>query len=183
MSQPTVRIKDIQMVPISKLVRHPRNPNVHTPEQIERLADIIEFQGWRYPVKVSTRSGFVTSGHGRMDAAELRGWKEAPVSFQEYENEAQEYADIVSDNAIAEWSELDLARINTDIIELGPDFDIDQLGMKDFMLDISEHELDEKQKDSEKEKSHTLIVNLPTEEDMIEVYNDLLSRGFIVKYG
>ncbi len=134
MSSPIVRIKDIQMIPISNLVRHPKNPNIHTPDQIERLAEIIEFQGWRYPIKVSTKSGFVTSGHGRMDAAELRGWKDVPVSFQDYENEAQEYADIVSDNAIAEWSDLDLAMINTDIIELGPDFDIDMLGIKDFSL-------------------------------------------------
>ncbi len=140
MPLPLVRIKDVQMVALSNLVPHPKNPNAHTPEQIERLAQIIEFQGWRYPIKVSRRSGFVTSGHGRMDAAQLRGWAQVPVSFQDYDTEAQEYADIVSDNAIAEWSVLDLARINTDIIELGPDFDIDLLGIKDFTLDPSEGE-------------------------------------------
>lgn len=138
MSQPVVRIEDIKMVPISKLVPHPKNPNKHSKEQIERLAQIIDFQGWRYPVKVSNRSGFVTSGHGRIEAAKYRKWDMVPVSYQDYESEAQEYADVVSDNAIAEWSELDLSSINTDVGQLGPDFDIDLLGIKDFVLEPAE---------------------------------------------
>lgn len=140
---PTVRIKDIVMVPISKLVPYPRNPNKHTPEQIERLAQIIEFQGWRYPIKVSNQSGFITSGHGRLEAAKIRGWGEVPVSYQDYDNEAMAYADVVSDNAIAEWSYLDLSSINSDIADLGPDFDIDLLGIKDFTLDVAEKYSDE----------------------------------------
>lgn len=138
MSDPIVRIKDVQLVSVSKLVPHPKNPNKHPADQIERLADIIDFQGWRYPIKVSTRSGFVTSGHGRIEAAKLRKWTEVPVSYQDYESEAQEYADVISDNAIAEWSDLDLSAINTDIVELGPDFDIDLLGIKDFVLEPAE---------------------------------------------
>ncbi len=147
---PLVRIKDTVMMPISKLVPHPKNPNIHSSEQIEALAGLIEFQGWRLPIKVSTRSGFVTSGHGRIEAAKLRGWTHVPVSRQDYDNEAQEYADVVSDNAIAEWAILDLGRINTDIIELGPDFDIKTLGIKNFVLDptdISDVEINEKELD------------------------------------
>ena len=147
---PLVRIKDTKMMPITKLVLHPKNPNVHSPEQIEALAALIEFQGWRLPIKVSTRSGFVTSGHGRIEAAKLRGWTQVPVSRQDYDSEAQEYADVVADNAIAEWAILDLGRINTDIIELGPDFDIKMLGIKNFVLDpseISDVEINEKELD------------------------------------
>lgn len=124
-----------KLVPVSDLNAHPKNPNTHSKEQIERLAKILAYQGWRYPVKVSKRSGFITSGHGRLEAAKLNGWTEVPVNFQDYESEEQERADIVSDNAIAEWSELDLSMINADIGELGPDFDIDLLGIKDFELE------------------------------------------------
>lgn len=137
---PQIRIKDIKMVPIGKLKPHPKNPNKHTPEQIQRLAEIIEFQGWRYPIKVSKQSGFITSGHGRLDAAKLKGWKQVPVSVQKYDSEEQEYADVVSDNAIASWSELDLSSINADLGDLGPDFDIDLLGIKDFEIDIADKE-------------------------------------------
>lgn len=171
------------MVPITKLVPNPKNPNVHTADQIERIAQIIEFQGWRRPITVSNQSGFMTVGHGRLEAAKLRGWREVPVSYQDYENAAAEYADMVADNALAEWADLDRARINTDIIEFGPDFDLDLLGINNFTVDFSEHELDDKPEKDAAAGAHTLIVTLPTEEDMVEVYNDLLSRGFIVKYG
>ena len=124
-----------KLVDVSELKAHPKNRNDHPADQIVRLAKILEYQGWRYPVKVSKQSGFITSGHGRVLAAKHLGWKQVPVNFQEYENEEQEYADIVSDNSIASWSELDLSAINSDIVDLGPDFDIDLLGIKDFVVE------------------------------------------------
>lgn len=63
------------------------------------------------------------------------GMTHVPVNFQDYENEEQEYADSVADNAIALWSDLDLAGINIDLADLGPDFDIEFLGIKDFVLE------------------------------------------------
>ena len=129
-----VRCSHDELVDISKLKAHPDNRNDHPQDQIERLAKILEYQGWRYPVKVSNQSGFITSGHGRVLAAKHLGWKQVPVNFQDYDNEDQEYADIVSDNAIASWSELDLSTINSDIGDLGPDFDIDLLGIQNFTI-------------------------------------------------
>lgn len=128
------------LVSLSELKSHPKNRNTHPDDQIKRLAKILEYQGWRYPVKVSKRSGFVTSGHGRIEAARKNGWKEAPVSFQEYESDEQEYADVQADNAIASWAELDLSGINFDLPELGPDFDIDLLGIKNFEIDVADKE-------------------------------------------
>lgn len=132
---PIVQIKDIVMVSPKDLKAHPKNPNKHSQEQIERLAKIIEYQGWRYPIKVDKATGYVTSGHGRIEAAKIMGWDLVPVSYQEYKDEDQAYADVVSDNAIAEWSELDFANINNEIINFDPSFDIDLLGIKDFSLD------------------------------------------------
>jgi len=120
------------LIPIGDLKSHPKNRNKHPKDQIDRLAQILDYQGWRYPVKVSRLSGFVTSGHGRVEAAKKNGWKEIPVNYQEYDSEAQEYADVQADNAIATWAELDMAGINTDILNLDPNFDLDLLGLKDF---------------------------------------------------
>lgn len=128
------------MVSVKELKPNPLNRNSHPKDQIERLAKILEYQGWRYPIKVSKRSGLITSGHGRLEAAKLLKLKEVPVSFQDYADEAQEYADLTADNAIASWSELDLSGINSDIVDLGPDFDLDLLGIKGFDLDPSEKE-------------------------------------------
>lgn len=133
-----VRCTFDKMVPLSELKGHPKNRNTHPTEQIRRLAEILEYQGFRYPIKVSLLSGFVTSGHGRIEAARLNGWTEVPVNFQEYDSEAQEYADVQADNAIASWAELDLAGINQDIGDLGPDFNIDLLGIEDFVLEPAE---------------------------------------------
>jgi DNA modification methylase len=123
------------MVPVAELKPHPKNRNKHPKEQSQRLAAILNYQGWRYPVKVSKLSGFITSGHGRIEAAKVNNWPEVPVNFQDYESEEQEYADVQSDNAIASWAELDLSGINSDIGDLGPDFDIDLLGIKDFEIE------------------------------------------------
>jgi DNA modification methylase len=123
------------LVPVSKLTPHPKNRNQHSKEQVERLAKILKYQGWRYPIKISNQTGFITSGHGRLYAAIENGWKEVPVNFQDYESDDQEYADLQADNSIASWAELDLSGINSDIGDLGPDFDIDLLGIKDFVLE------------------------------------------------
>ncbi len=122
-----------KMVSVHELKPHPKNMNKHPQEQIERLAKILEYQGFRYPIKVSKQSGFITSGHGRLEAAKLLKATHVPVNYQGYVDEAQEYADIVADNAIASWSDLDLAAINHELLSL-PDFDLDLLGIEDFKI-------------------------------------------------
>lgn len=127
-----------QLVPIKDLKSHPKNSNFHPQEQITRLAKILDKNGWRYPVKVSKLSGYVTSGHGRIEAAKANGWDVVPVNFQDYENEALEFADVTADNSIANWAELDLSKINEWLPDFGPDLDIELLGLKDFVIDTSE---------------------------------------------
>lgn len=127
-----------QFVDVKHLTPHPKNRNKHSPAQIERLAQILDYQGWRHPIVVSRLSGFIVAGHGRWEAAKHLGLEQVPVDYQEFPSEEAEYAFLVSDNAIALWAELDLAGINADVPELGPDFDIDLLGLKDFTLDPSE---------------------------------------------
>jgi DNA modification methylase len=126
------------MVPVGHLKPHPKNPNDHPDDQIPRLAQILEYQGWRYPIKVSNLSGFITSGHGRLQAAIHANQLEVPVDFQDYDGPEQEYADVVADNAIAEWARLSMAKINVEVPELGPDFNFDFLGIRNFVLDPAE---------------------------------------------
>lgn len=137
MSKKEIKIhcKYDELVPVNKLKPHPKNPNKHPQEQIERLAKILAYQGFRYPIKISKQTGFITSGHGRILAAKLNNWKEVPVNYQDYESDEQEYADIVADNSVASWAELSLSDINLELPELGPDFDIEMLGLKNFMLE------------------------------------------------
>lgn len=98
--------------PIEKLVPNPKNPNKHPSDQIALLARIIKATGWRQPITVSTRSGFIVKGHGRLMAAKEAGLAEVPVDYQNYATEAEEYADLVADNRLAELSEIDQAMLS-----------------------------------------------------------------------
>lgn len=95
------------LVDITSVIPNPRNPNQHSEKQIELLAKIIKAQGWRAPITVSNRSGFVVRGHGRLMAAQSLGLETVPVDRQDYESEAAEYADLIADNRIAELAEID----------------------------------------------------------------------------
>ena len=133
-----IHCKYDELVAIENLKPHPKNRNNHPKDQIKRLAKILDYQGWRYPVKVSKQTGFVTSGHGRIESAKENGWKDVPVSFQDYETSDMEIADLNADNEIARWADLDLSGLNDDIKDLGPDFDIEMLGIKNFTIDVVE---------------------------------------------
>lgn len=95
------------LVDIASVVPNPRNPNHHSDKQVELLAKVIKAQGWRAPITVSNRSGFIVRGHGRLMAAQLLGLDTVPIDRQDYESEAAEYADLIADNRIAELSDID----------------------------------------------------------------------------
>lgn len=121
-------------LPVNELSPHPKNRNQHPPEQITRLAKLIDYQGQRHPVIVSNLSGHIVVGHGRLEAIKQLGWERVAVDYQDFDSEEQEYLFMQSDNAIAEWAELDLAGINADLGDIGP-FDIELLGIEDFSVE------------------------------------------------
>jgi hypothetical protein len=96
-----------KLEPIDKLHPNPANPNRHSEEQVEKLAKLIELHGWRLPIVVSNRSGLIVSGHGRLMAAKSLGISKVPVDFQDFQNEAEETAVLISDNVVADLSEFD----------------------------------------------------------------------------
>lgn len=123
-----------KLVPIEKLVEHPRNPNRHPDKQLELLAKVIQVQGFRRPIVVSNRSGFVIVGHGRLQAARLAGMDAVPVDYQDYENEAEEWADMVADNKIASMADFDNEALANMFEELN-DFDEELFGMVQHDID------------------------------------------------
>lgn len=133
-------------VEIHKLQPNPKNPNSHPDRQIELLAKIIDYQGQRSPIVVSKRSGFIVKGHGRLDAIKKLGWEKCAVDFQDYESEAQEYADMIADNKIAELAEHDDNLMIEEIKELGIE-DFELLGMDDFEIPIEPDEAKEEIED------------------------------------
>lgn len=137
------------MANVADLKPNPKNRNTHPDDQIDRLARLLATWGVRAPIIVSKLSGCIVKGHGTLLAIKANGWLTAPVVYQAFESTDAEYAFLQSDNAIAAWAELDLSGINNDLADLGPDFDLDLLGIKNFTIDppASDVEIDEKELD------------------------------------
>lgn len=135
-----IKAEDIKLVETASIVENPKNNNRHSIEQLERLEKIIKYQGFRNPLVVSNRTGFLIAGHGRLEVAKKLGMEKVPVIYQDFKNEAQEYAHLTADNEIARWAELDKQAVYMDIAEL--DLEIDLLGIENFELgDVGEIDL------------------------------------------
>jgi hypothetical protein len=103
---------------IEAVIPHPRNPNRHNDDQIALLAKIIAVQGWRNPITISTRSGFIVGGHARRAAALVLELDRVPVDFQWFPDEASEYAHMIADNRVAELAEMDMPTLKDLLIEI-----------------------------------------------------------------
>lgn len=170
-----------EMRPVASLVENPLNPNRHPQHQIELLAKVIKYQGWRSPIVVSTRSGYVIKGHGRLLAARLLGLESVPVDLQDYENEAAEWADMVADNRLSELSELAETELKTILRELDGKIDLDLSGfdgddLAALLADVPEPSPD----DEVEEKSFAFSVKVPctSEQEAQELCKKLSTNGF-----
>ena len=116
-----------ELVDVVNLIPNPRNPNKHGDKQVALLAKIIRHQGWRAPIVVSKRSGFIVTGHGRLEAAKLLNVQTVPVNRQDFATEADEWAHVIADNRIAELAEIDSGELSGLLKELeaaGVDLDL-----------------------------------------------------------
>ena len=174
-----------EIVEVHKLQPNPKNPNKHPDRQVEMLAKIIDYQGQRAPIVVSSRSGFITKGHGRLLALQKLGWQNVAVDFQDYENEAQEFADMIADNKIAELAEHDdeMFKVEALNLELDENFDVELFGADDvkfLMPTQQEVALDDVIK-KDLEKKYILEVQFPNDMEMMDIHDDLHNRGYIVR--
>ena len=125
-----------KIVDTVKMVPNPANPNKHPDDQIKMLAKIIKSSGWRQPITVSNRSGYIVKGHGRLMAAQLAGLDQVPVDYQDYASEAEEYADLIADNRIAELADVDNKMLADIFAEIDTgEIDLDQTGYKETEIE------------------------------------------------
>lgn len=137
-----------ELVSIDSLNPNPKNPNKHPDSQIELLSKNIKYLGWRHPITVSKRSGFIVAGHGRLMAAKKLGVQIVPVDYQEFNSDADEIAVLVADNRLAELSETSEEDLKNILSELDGKIEIDLTGFSDaeveqLLRDINTDVLDE----------------------------------------
>lgn len=153
-NEPIIYCRYTEIRDISELKENPRNPNKHPQFQLERLAEVIKGNGWRQPVTVSDLSGLIVKGHGRLQAAKLAGLKKIPVEVQHYETEADEMADLLADNKIAELAELDEAAV-LEILD-----DMKEQGLPVELAGYTEEDLEELLKDPSEAMSEEKYTSL-----------------------
>lgn len=138
-----IRCEYTKLVNPLDLIDDLQNTNTHTREDIESMAKVLQYQGWREPIRVDKYLR-IKAGHKRKKAALHLGLKEIPISIQEYDSQTQATADLISDNATGKRSKTYFEMINLILPELGPEIDLECLGLLNLKLDPSE--LPEKKK-------------------------------------
>lgn len=131
-------VGELSFVSISDLKLNPDNTNKHSKDQIDRLAKMIEYYGWRDPIIVRKSNGVIAAGEGRYKAAKKLKLKEVPVIYQDFRDDDEFQQFTTAHNAISEWSDIDLSKLNDLVGDWGPDFDVDLLGLKDFEVEVAD---------------------------------------------
>ena len=97
-ASPTAYRSAIVYLPIASIIPDPNNPRKHSRQQIRAIARSIEKFGFVVPIGVD-RNNKVVFGHGRLEAAQLRGLKEVPVVRLDHLTEQQAKALMLADNS------------------------------------------------------------------------------------
>lgn len=121
----------IEYLKIEQLQPSPNNARIHSKHQIQQIAKSIGAFGFLCPLLVDKFNNVLT-GHGRLEAAKVRGMKEVPVIRVEDLSPAQCRAFTIADNRLAENSEWDAEKL---AIELGQLLELEGLN---FDVTVSE---------------------------------------------
>ena len=121
--------------PIGWLRPFDRNPRVHDPEQVARIAGSMAEFGFVVPI-LADGQGNIIAGHGRLLAAERLGLSEVPVVVVDHLSETQRRAYVIADNQLTLSSRWDDELLAGLLHELnGENFDLDLLGFSTEQLD------------------------------------------------
>jgi ParB-like chromosome segregation protein Spo0J len=99
---------------LDQLRLDPKNPRIHDPKQVRKIARSIETFGFNVPILVDGNLK-VIAGHGRVLACRELGWNEVPTICLDHLSEAQARAFMIADNRLTEISDWE----GTGIAELG----------------------------------------------------------------
>lgn len=116
--------------PVDALKPDPRNPRVHTRDQIRAIALSIESYGFLVPLLVRNQNELI-AGHGRWLAAKEQGLREVPTIRIEHLTEAQIRAFMIADNRLTEiatWDDKLLAEQLNELSLVNLDFSLEATG-------------------------------------------------------
>ena len=137
---------------INEVKPDPRNPRIHSPRQIRKLAKIIAGLGFNVPVLIG-RNGELLAGHARYAACKILGLQEIATIELDHLDEHQARAFALADirlSDLSEWNELQLAQHLKELSQV-LDFDVELSGFDVAEIDLRIEDLnssDEREPDA-----------------------------------
>lgn len=107
----------VERWPITRPKPNPKNPRVHSAQQVKHLAKLIQEYGWTMPILCDERDN-ILAGHGRMLAAHDLGYVEVPVIVARGWSKAQKRAYAIADNQSALLSSWDAELLRGELVDL-----------------------------------------------------------------
>jgi len=166
----------VEIRDISTLKLDPKNVRRHDNKNLDAIKGSLEEFGQQKPIVIDSK-GYVIAGNGTLAAAKQLGWTQINVTVSDL-NKTKLKAYALADNRTSDMSFFDDDLLKEALAELQmEDFDITKIGF-DLDLDFGE---EEPESDSDKEKTYRLEISFSSQEEMKEVYDDLIARGLLVK--
>ena len=143
----------VDYVSPDELIPYHNNAKIHTPDQVERIANSIREFGFQQPIVVD-KDNVVIIGHGRLFAAKELMLDSVPVVRADNLTDDQVKALRLADNKLNE-SPYDFGKLESELAELSIDgFDMEQFGFINPEMDIPEN------LDAEEETDNRIHVKL-----------------------
>ena len=112
-----------------------RNARTHSDAQVQQIARSIGEFGWTNPILVDEHNAII-AGHGRLEAAKLRGLAEVPTITLAGLSDAQKRALALADNQLALNAGWDADTLRAELGELGAaGFDVTLIGFSEAEID------------------------------------------------
>lgn len=127
-------VKRIEQRDPARLIPNARNPRMHPPEQVAKIARSISVFGFNNPILV--HGDTIVAGHGRWQAAALLELDSVPVIDLSHLSEAEARAYLLADNKAQEGAVTDAAAEAAALAELHEaEFDLSAIGYSDTELE------------------------------------------------
>jgi DNA modification methylase len=128
----------VQLKRLAELHPEPRNPRVHSAEQIRALARSVSAFGFNAPILIDG-AGIIVAGHARALAAKEVGLESVPTICIDHLTKDQIAAYRIADNRIAElaqWDDALLAEQLKELADLDLSFDLEATGFSMGEIDL-----------------------------------------------
>jgi ParB-like chromosome segregation protein Spo0J len=163
---------------IDDIVPYDSNPRVHSPKQIDQVANSIKEFGWTMPVLIDDKNEII-AGHGRVLAAKKLGIKEVPCILASGWSEEKKKAYCIADNKLTENSvwESDFLKLNIEFLK-DNDFDLRLTGFDMSEIDKIIGEINFDTSEQDLTNKCEIIVELSDTTKQEQLYEELTERGY-----